>query len=155
MSKRALRLRNASGEEGNVLFLGLGVALVALLLIMGLAHVGALYLDKKRLGYVADGAALVYSDTAMRNAYFAGLSDGQENDEIQEPLTAAQTYAGYVAGRYGLRNISISTIQNGSDVAIHASALASSVVGTPDGEQRGRFVTLHELGTARSITTLR
>ncbi|MFD2840976.1 pilus assembly protein TadG-related protein [Populibacterium corticicola] len=159
MSDRFRGFRNARGEDGNILFLGLGVALVALLLIAGIAHVGALYLDKKRLAYVADGAALVYSDTATRNAYIGNFTDGEGNEgqerENQDPLTAARKYAVYVAGEYGLTRVSVAATEEGADLAIYATALASSMVGTADDSAPGRFVRLQEFATARNVTGIR
>lgn len=92
---RPQMLERARGEDGNVMILGLGVGLVALLLVFGLVAVNNVYLEHKRLGYLADGAALVYSDVQTSNAYFERIEDASHVQRTHRD-TAEQRASAFV-----------------------------------------------------------
>lgn len=73
-------MRRPMGEEGSVLLLTLGYALLALALVLVCANATSLYLAQKRLDSVADAAALAGADgftleVASEGGAVARLSD--------------------------------------------------------------------------------
>lgn len=106
-------------EDGNVLLLGLGVGVISLILVLGLITVGNLYLERKRLAYLADGAALVYSDVATANAYFAQFAgNGDAPDGRESAHARTEDFIEVVAPSYALSGAYLSAVNEDDEGAL-------------------------------------
>lgn len=104
-------------ENGNILLLGLGVGIVALILVFGLVSVGNVYLEHKKLGYLADGAALVYSDVETSNAYFERIerAAGAAPVKRKTPEQKAAAFVDEIAPQLSLKGTAITGVVPGED----------------------------------------
>jgi hypothetical protein len=143
------RLRARAGDDGSTLPLILVFGVVALVLVLVVASATDLYLERKRLFTLADGAALVGAesfDLAGVHAAARGLRPQLQADEVRGAV------AGYLAaepadGFDGLR-LDAATTPDGRSAAVTLSAVWRPPVlapFVPDG------VRISTTATARSV----
>lgn len=107
-------------DEGSVLLLTLGYAVVALLLVTVVAGASTVHLQRKQLLAVADAAALDAADAVDRAAYYAALESGADLDAV--PLTDAT-----------VRNAAASAVGSSPAAARLDDVRLGPATGTPDG----------------------
>ena len=94
--RRALR-----DEEGSVLPLTIGYAVIALLLVFVCVNATSLYIAQKRLDALADGAALAAADgfvfTVVEGAPRADLTDAGVREQAEEFVAAVDADAALIA----------------------------------------------------------
>lgn len=96
-------------EDGNVLLFGLGLACVALVLLLGLVQVGSVYSTKRDLAFLADSAALVYSDTQESNSYFELIENahGAPAESRESATETAENFLTDAAAAKELSGVSV------------------------------------------------
>jgi uncharacterized membrane protein len=77
--------RPAEDDEGSVLFLTIGYAVLALVLVLVCANATSLYLAQKRLDAVADAAALAAAD-----GFTLTVEDGRPRTDLTDADVSAQ-----------------------------------------------------------------
>lgn len=92
---RSFTARLRDDDEGSVLVLALGYAVVAMILVLVCVDATSLYLTQKRLDAAADAAALAGADgftlTVDASGPAARLTDAGVYDQAAELLAATQT----------------------------------------------------------------
>ncbi len=81
MRARWLRLRSETGDDGTIMLLTLGFAVLALMLILVVSAATQVHLQRMRLTHVADELALDAADSLDIGGYYAG--------EIDAPIDGA------------------------------------------------------------------
>jgi uncharacterized membrane protein len=107
-------------DDGSVLLLTLGYAIVALLLVTVVAGATAVHLQRKQLLAVADAAALDAADAVDRAAYYSALDSGADVDAV--PLTDAT-----------VREAASSAVMSSPAAARLDGVRLGPATGTPDG----------------------
>lgn len=108
-------------DDGSVLLLTLGYAVVALLLVTVVAGASSVHLQRKQLLAVADAAALDAADAVDRAAYYEALESGEDLDAV--PLTDAT-----------VREAAAASVASSPAAARMAGVRLGPRTGTPDGE---------------------
>ncbi|MGF1660956.1 MAG: pilus assembly protein TadG-related protein [Kineosporiaceae bacterium] len=106
-------------DDGSVLLLTIGYAVVALLLVTVVAGASSVYLQRKQLLAVADAAALDAADAVDRPGYYAALDAGGELAAV--PLTDATV------------GDAAATVVAASPAAARTGARVAPGTGSPDG----------------------
>ena len=131
--------RRSLGDDGSVLVLTIGLVVVVMLLVAVVAAASKLFLTRRSLASVADGAALA----AAQDVDLAALYAGQAGATL--PLAAERARAdaaAYVAramtdtGLTDLRVVSVTVAGRSVDVTVSARSVlpfASAVTGDPEG----------------------
>ncbi len=126
------------GDGGQVLLLTLAYGLIALLLVVVVAAVTSIYLQRKELLSVADAAALDAADAADEPAYFDALTSN--TDVVFVPLTddsvrdGVRAYLASLAGRpggAGVRAVAIDESATGTDDGTSAIVVLTGVATLP------------------------
>ena len=84
---------NPRDESGQLLLLVLVYALVAAALVMVVTDVSKVYLARRSLAAVADGAALAAAQSIDRAAFYDGGYEGMLRIDPQRAAVAVQAYA--------------------------------------------------------------
>ncbi|MGF1647411.1 MAG: pilus assembly protein TadG-related protein [Kineosporiaceae bacterium] len=112
-------MRAPRDDEGSVLLLTLGYAVLALLVVTVVAGASSVYLQRKQLLAVADAAALDAADAVDRPGYYAALEAGADLTAV--PLTDAT-----------VRDAAVDAVA-ASPAAARTGARVAPGTGTPDG----------------------
>ncbi|WP_413452378.1 pilus assembly protein TadG-related protein [Georgenia phoenicis] len=95
--------KDDDGERGQIMLLSLGFGVLALALVLVVAAASSIYLERKQLLALADGAAADAADAIDYGLYYAGereglpLSDASVQEAVGEHLessAAASTFRG-------------------------------------------------------------
>lgn len=95
--------KDDDGERGQIMLLSLGFGVLALALVLVVAAASSIYLERKQLLALADGAAADAADAIDYGLYYAGerdglpLSDASVQEAVSEHLAssaAASTFHG-------------------------------------------------------------
>lgn len=114
-------------EDGNILLLGIGIACVALALLLGLVQINSVYAQQRALANIADTVALVYSDTQEANEYFNAIE--KANDYSGVPRETAEEVAGakavLLAANSGFEDVGVEFLPSTDGTIVHLSHVHS------------------------------
>lgn len=131
--------RAAGRDEGSVLLLTLAFAVVAMLLVVVVADVSALYLTRRSLAGSADGAALAAVQELDREALYTGTSGESLPLDPEQALDAVRVYvsAAQLDERYtDFRLVEVQTDADSVTVTLRATRrlpFLGTFLSAPDG----------------------
>jgi hypothetical protein len=121
-----------SGEEGSTLILIIFSAALALALILGVSGATSLYLERKRLLTLSDGAALAASESFDLSSVVRAGAGGVMRPTLTN-AAVAQAAQQYIARSTASASVSASSSGQGSDSGSRLESLAVSLAVTRDG----------------------
>jgi uncharacterized membrane protein len=129
--------RSRGDEEGSILLLTLGFAVVALALVLVVTDASKVFLTRRSLVSVADGAALAGAQSLDRKAFYAGKSDTLPLDAAGA-AAAVRAYideAGPAQTYTDFELVSVAVTAGEVTVTVRARSLLpfGTYVGHPDG----------------------
>lgn len=130
------RVRSAArGEDGQIMLLSLGFALVCLLLVTVVASATSVHLERKRLSALADSLAIAAADELDLDSYYGGdvPAPGDDGKIFLTDATVSAAVAEHLAawperGRPAGLTVVRSGTRDGRTAEIELSAVARPVL---------------------------
>jgi uncharacterized membrane protein len=130
--------RSPRDDEGSILLLTLGFAVIALALVLVIADASKVFLTRRSLVSAADGAALAGVQTLDRDAFYAGKGGADLPLDTAAARSAVDAYVADadLGGQYvGFEVIDVQVTATEVTVTLRARSLLpfGAYVGRPDG----------------------